>query len=486
MVLMVVNAFLLYGRSLSYPFVYDDLWRIVNNESINRIGNPARFFTDINTQSSIPGLNRDNYRPLVPLSFALDHALFGNNPAGYRAENILLHGVNGALVSYLGMEILSLSPPAALLAGLIFINHPVQIESVAWVAERTNVLGILFLLLTLLFWVNFQKGGGRKSALGAHLFLCASLLTREIAVVVPLYILFIDFLKKFQKRWPHYCLAAGEVTAFLAVRYFVLGQVKISPFKGGTIFSNLANVVQMWPGYWRVVLFPSRLRITYSDIEPATHLLTGKAVVGAFCLLIFFVFLFYGIKRARNWGLALGTIFFFWLPGSNLIPLTTMFGERLLYPMMAGFGWMGGLLYERLGWSRSKDVWLRRAFSILLITLLAGLSWVQLPVWRSELSLWENAVQQAPRAWFAWACYGQMLQAEAKKRVGRNPSEEMIWWKGSALALEEAFKNGPPRESAGQLLVMLAKSKYQLGEKAEASKLLQKASRLNPAPVQKK
>ncbi len=90
-----------------------------------------------------------NYHPLVFLSHLIEYSLWGKDPAGYHAVNLALHVVATASVFWLGI-LLSLSQGAALLAALWFGVHPLHVESVAWVAERKDVLCTAFYLLALL------------------------------------------------------------------------------------------------------------------------------------------------------------------------------------------------------------------------------------------------------------------------------------------------------------------------------------------------
>jgi tetratricopeptide (TPR) repeat protein len=164
------------------------------------------------------------WHPLTWLSHALDYALWGPDPAGHHLTNIILHGLNAALVVLLMYAVLSVRralvsrtprmrylsadvsiPLTAVLTGLLFGIHPLRAESVAWIAERKDVLCVFFSLLSLLAYtayVNGQAGTGSGENkprfpyggyVSAFLFLLLALLSKPMAVTVPVVFLILDW-----------------------------------------------------------------------------------------------------------------------------------------------------------------------------------------------------------------------------------------------------------------------------------------------------
>ena len=136
------------------------------------------------------------YFPLVYTTFRIEHALWGLNPAGYHWVNILLHSANALLVWRL---LRRLRVPGAWLAAAIFALHPVQVESVAWITERKNVLMGFFFLLALLSWAEFVEEQSRriwKFYALALIFYAFALFSRTTACTLPAALLLILWLKK--------------------------------------------------------------------------------------------------------------------------------------------------------------------------------------------------------------------------------------------------------------------------------------------------
>jgi Tfp pilus assembly protein PilF len=171
------------------------------------------------------------YYPLVFTTFWLEYRLWGLNPAGYHLVNILLHAA-GVLLLWVLLR--RLAVPGAWLAAAIVAVHPVHVESVAWIAERKNVLAVMFYLLTLLAYFLFdpptaQQGTRRWSfyPLVLVLFICA-LLSKSTTSMLPPTLLVILWWKRDRLGWSDITpliamvllgLAAGLNTAYLEVRH---------------------------------------------------------------------------------------------------------------------------------------------------------------------------------------------------------------------------------------------------------------------------
>ena len=171
--LIVVVVLATYVPALDGDFVCgDDLWvrddsRLDDWDGLGRIWSTAE---------------TDQYQPLVYSSFWLERRLWGVRPFGYHLDNVLLHAVNTVLVWLL---LARMKVRGALAAAVLFGVHPVNVESVAWVYERKNVLSGLFFLLTMLSVVRFTEGRARRwFGLALGLFVCA-LLSKASTVVLP-------------------------------------------------------------------------------------------------------------------------------------------------------------------------------------------------------------------------------------------------------------------------------------------------------------
>jgi len=212
-VLLVTLAFLAYFPAMQGGYIWDDEHYITGNSNLQNAEGLWRIWSD--------PLSSPQYYPMVHTTFWVEYQLWGLNPLGYHVTNVLLHGLNSVLLCLL---LLRLGVPGALFAALIFALHPVNVESVAWITERKNVLSGLFYLSSMLayFYCSFtgaifrKPDGEENSALDARsdsagykqklywisfvLFLFA-LLSKTVACSMPAVILLLVWWKRERISW---------------------------------------------------------------------------------------------------------------------------------------------------------------------------------------------------------------------------------------------------------------------------------------------
>ena len=180
---LVVLGLVAFWPSVWFDFVnWDDPSYITHNELIKSWSpsNLAGIATETVTR---------NYAPLTIFSYLVDHTLWGDNPCGYHATNVLLHLINGVLV-FLLVRQLSGSNFVGWTTAALFLVHPVQIETVAWVSSRKGLLSATFMLAALI--VRLKPNAGGKQDLWYIGWLIAALLSKALAVVVPAIVLCYD------------------------------------------------------------------------------------------------------------------------------------------------------------------------------------------------------------------------------------------------------------------------------------------------------
>lgn len=152
-----------------------------------------------------------NWHPLTWFSYAIDYALYGLNPWGFHLTNSLWHSANTVLFFLLALQLLKLHNPhgakenrnlwIAALAALWFGIHPQHVESVVWIAERKDVLSLFFSLLSIHIYLNYAQTRRPRDYLLSLLCFCLALMSKPMAVTLPVVLLLLDIYPLQRTRW---------------------------------------------------------------------------------------------------------------------------------------------------------------------------------------------------------------------------------------------------------------------------------------------
>ena len=129
--------------------LYDDPFFIANDEVLSVLNGHSLVWTMI-------GVVVGNWHPVTSLSFVLGHQFWGINPGAEHLVNVVIHALN-ALLLFLVLNRMTRSPWRSAVVAALFAWHPLRVESVAWIAERKDVLSVFFFFLTLLAWARYVE-----------------------------------------------------------------------------------------------------------------------------------------------------------------------------------------------------------------------------------------------------------------------------------------------------------------------------------------
>src|SRR5258708_4431958 len=275
-----VLALGVYFNSLRNDFNFDDIAIIKNNSLVQHLSNLPKLFVSNYWANTPYEKGVLLYRPLVMASFALDYAVWGNNPFGFHLTNILINAVNAVLLmvllKYLFGERVGLVGLG--ISTLLFAFHPVHTEAINMVVGRTELLAALFGLLTFILCLQ-----GRNTAAALSFFL--AMLSKEIAITVPVMLFLHQSLsgRSIDKR--RYLMFAGVVVLYPAIRFAVLrGFVSIHQtgiLDRQNIFQRALTVVQVLGYYLKLLLAPYPLTPDYSDVALPDSVMTAWVLVPA-------------------------------------------------------------------------------------------------------------------------------------------------------------------------------------------------------------
>jgi len=399
-----------------------------------------------------------NWHPVTWLSHALDCQIFRLNPAGHHYTNLLLHAANAVLLFLLLRQATGLTWPS-LVVGALFALHPVNVESVAWAAERKNVLSMLFFLLALHAYDRYARTGKRYPYLAVNIFFVLGLMAKPQIVTLPFVLLLWDY-------WPLQRIGTGSAAAGLpaasaprSFRYLVWEKLPlfilaatdsvvtvlaqragntVRTFTEVSVSARLENVFVSYVRYIGKALWPSRLAAMYP--RPANSL-PGWQVVGAVVVLLLISALVLRWRDRRYL-----TVGWFWFLGT-LVPMIGIItvGEQTMadrYAYLPFIGLFVAVVWALNDWTlnaltvdavaserRIRSVW-RASAAVLVLIILGCLTYRQLGYWHDDETLWRHALDVTQGNYMA---HNNLAIALAK--LGR--SEEAVVQFEAATALHK-------------------------------------------------
>jgi protein O-mannosyl-transferase len=388
----LILAFFLYRPALGGPFMFDDLGLPFSQ--------PAAANQPLN--SWLAGV-----RPVLMLSYWLDFQIAGRSHAAYHATNVLLHAANSVLVLLLFWSVLRLQPIqagrallCATAAAGIFLIHPLQTESVAYIAGRSELVCGFFVLsaLTLFCWTISETISWRTAAAILVLY-GAACLSKEQAAVLPAVLLAADIV--FGQRSPAQALrrgvrlygplAAAGVLAVIGVAS-VLARSTSAGFNvtGFQWYEYLFTQPTVWLLYLRLAVFPFGQNADY-DLDPARSFFQFDVIVSLIALLIAAYFVW---RMRRSWPLAAGGLLVFAIllaPTSSFVPIQDLAAERRMYLPLVGLLFAFVQFLANVRASEAVTAGLVAAGLVF-----SALTYERAKVWSSDVALWSDIVRNAP------------------------------------------------------------------------------------------
>jgi len=460
--LLVALALLLFARTVSYPFLFDDTSIVADNRHVESLSRIPEIFSSSYWEGTEVGNLGGLYRPVTILSYAIEHAVFGKNPAGYHVVNVLLHALVTVLVYRLFARLFAAR--TALIGAALFAVHPVHVEAVAGVVGRAELLSAALVLVALLLHVRSRPpvtgvggvrgrggaGGGERAGAGAGgaaaegdaragggratVWICAALylvasLAKESSLAAIGLVAAYEITFRYGGRpalWARslrrdavrlylpWILAA---LAALAMRYAALGFIaKADPLNAidnplivAPVAARIPTALRIYAEYVRLALFPVRLAMDYSANQvPVSTWRDGPVWIGAALALLSAAGLAAAfVRRSRLLFPALWCVVTYALISNAAVLIGTVVAERLLYLPSAGFCVLfGAALASRPLRARRALAW---AIPALAIGLLGARAWARTGDWRSEESVIAKDVRSAPQSARIRSAYGKQL-----------------------------------------------------------------------------
>jgi len=423
--LLAIATFAIYSPVLRHPFVhYDDQDYVTENTHV-QAGLTAKTIAWAFTATEA-----DNWHPLTWLSHMLDCQFYGLNPSGHHLTSILLHLLNVILL-FLLLTWATGSMGSSLLVAALFAVHPLNVESVAWVAERKNVLSTLFFLLTIGAYSWYAVKPSVKRYLGFAALFLLGLASKPMVITLPFVLLLLDFwpLERIQgwsketspvprsrrnRKSPSEVSVSDMQLAVTPAPFsrLVLEKLPLLAFSAGSAaitivaqrtaairslqrFSlgvRLENAIYAYASYVWKAFWPTQLAAYYP--HPGNTLDAWR-----FCLAALFLVavsaLVWKLRRTcrylvTGWLWYLGTL----VPVIGILQVGDQaMADRYAYIPLIGIFVM--VVFGAADWANCKAVALqtRVATAVLVLAVLSFLTWRQIGYWQSDYDLWSHTLQ---------------------------------------------------------------------------------------------
>lgn len=412
---LLILAFGVFVNTFGNEFTYDDFPTILEDRAVTG-GDIAEVFK--------------GSRAIRQLSFMLDYRLFGRSPFGYHVENAIFHAVDTVLL-YEFLTLLSLTPTASFYSGLLFAVHPIHVEAVAGIANRKELLSLLFSLLSFICYIRAVRSHGKRAGLLTTAFLLwiAAALSKQTAALLPFATIIYDhcFLKKEERLIGRVALPLTFlILPYLAYRFM---------YPSFALFYSRPENLDIKYRYilftaataffydLRYLILPFQLSAdhtisyVYTMADPffaasavlITCYLAAMSVCWKFDRFLFFM---------------LAWVVIFILPTANLVPGTSyFFAERYLYIPSVGYAALVGRLFDLLGKRSGRFV------MVLFTAVMVLFSYNTVSrnrVWLDERTLWQDATRKSPRSVFAHNNLGNVYYLKGDYKMAVHHYEKAL------------------------------------------------------------
>lgn len=399
------------------------------------------------------------YIPLTLLSYQIEYAVVGNTPGVFHFTHVVLHALNTLLVFGVAYRLSGRRRIAAVVCSLLFALHPLQVEAVVWAAARKDVLSGFFFLLSLLLYLRETDNGKDLPGKGSIVAFIFGLLSKASVITLPFIFLTL--------QWKERALTArttrSHLPSFLLAALFLV----IALIGKRRNLSSLSPIDQLLLtaksiafSFWKF-LWPVHLTPYYQQETPIT-LFAPEFLLPILFVLALLATIVLCARRYREISFGLLFFLFAFAPAAATFSKANMvsyFSERYVYLPSIGIFFLVGLFADRL-FERTGTA-LRRVeaalFSLLVLTFIVLCS-LQIPVWRTSLSLFEHTAR-AINAPLAYANMGVIYNENGRK-------EEAI------AAVQKAIQLDPKGAKA---LAFLAILREEEGNDAEAQALFERS-----------
>lgn len=421
---------------------WDDTAYVINNDLIKDFS--FRGIKNIFTTPEVVS----TYAPLTLMSWALDYAIDGLNPAVFHFFNLLLHLFVVSLVFYFA-KLLSRSVIIAFITAVLFGVHPMHVEVVGWVSARKDLLYTLFFIGALIayyFYIHKESKYPKHYYYSACLFLFVlSLLSKGTAVILPIVLFLIDYLKA---RKMNFKLVLEKLPFLLLSIVFVVLSIKMQSVGGAmedrqftTLIDSLSVGFYGYLTYLLKAIIPFNLSVYHPYASKLGDLNPWFYYASAIPVLALFTWLMTRLRKNRTLVFGFGFFFITLIPVIQVLPFgTAVTADRYTYLPYFGLFYIASVAIVRLyKYSSIFKKLIPVCFSIFII-ILGVISFQYSKTFKNGETLWSNVMNHYPNDFLAYMNraeyriskkqYNQAIQ-DSDRAVIINPDYSRIYYNRS-------------------------------------------------------
>ena len=407
--IILLLSFIAYFPALKNGFVWDDEYYIINNNLIKNLSWTSIKVIFLNFSS-------DNYAPLTDLINAVQYKISGLSPAAFHVGSLVFHLLNVALVFWF-IKLLCSRWDMAAITALFFGIHPMQVESVAWASGGSNLFCAAFFLGSLVAYLYYLRHSLKRYLVISLLFFILSLLTKAVAVVLPVILLLIDYykgrkitIKILLEKSPFLILSLGAGILSLLLKYQVvsISNVSVFSFPQRIIFAPYGFITYLYK-----LLFPLNLCAYYPyPIKNGVNI-----PIQYYAYILFFLgltaYVIYSLRFSKKIFFAIGFFAVNIFLVLQLFPVGDAFiADRYIYIPSIGIFYLAGEAFN-LFWSKKLKL-----ASLLLLGIFTVFfsvkTYSRCGVWENNITLWNDVISQYKTVAIAYYNRGNLFMNEKR------------------------------------------------------------------------
>jgi tetratricopeptide (TPR) repeat protein len=391
---LTILTWIVFGQTLGHPFVqYDDQNYVYENPEV------TAGLTGHGLVTAFTGVHARNWHPLTTISHMLDCQLFGLDPAGHHFSSVLFHTL-AALLLFTVLRAMTGALWRSAIVAAVFAIHPLRAESVAWVAERKDVLSAVFFMLTLGAYVHYARQPSVRRYLIVVLFFAFGLMAKPMLVTLPLLLFLLDYWplarnpsgisgwrKSIAEKVPLFFLSLLAAIATLIAQRTTVNYSEELP-----VTWRIGNALLSYVTYIGQMIWPAKLAVFYP--HAADHLSPWKVALAV--LLLGGITALAFVWRKKRPYLWVGWLWYLvaLFPVIGFIQVGLQ-GRADRYSYLPQIGLYIALTWALADWSLRSNK-RRVIFGGAAAIIIGALAWqarIQTSYWSSTESLWQHALQ---------------------------------------------------------------------------------------------